>query len=224
MASLLSESSEIVLHNNVVADFNTLMEAAQQGVRHVVLTSSTSIYGLSKNQRQRSAAVWVDEERPPDPEDAYDISKLTAENLLRQLCAERGLSGTVFRCTRFFPDAEPAFSLRKLSRGVDVRDVAEAIACAACGPPRHDAQAHIFNLSASSPFRPADCGSLMTDAPAVLEQYFPGIRRIFGARGVPLPQRIDRVFDISRLRRALGFSPRHNFDEYSSAATRQVEG
>jgi UDP-glucose 4-epimerase len=211
---LLSHSKQHVLHNNIVGDFNTLASAVEQGVRRIVLTSSTSIYGLSKDQKAKDAAVWVDETRAPDPEDVYDIGKVMAETLLSRLCAENSISGVALRVTRFFPGNELQYNLRKLNRGIDVRDAARAHAYAACNSLSLPSGLNVFNVSALSPFQKSDCPELLVDAPSVLRRYYPDINMVFQRYGWEMPRSIDRIFDISKIGSLLEFIPNHNFDEY----------
>ena len=42
----------------------------------------------------------------------------------------------------------------------------------------------------------------------------PGIEQLFARRGWMLPERIDRVYVISRAEQRLGYQPRYNFAEY----------
>src|SRR6185437_15166200 len=57
---------------NVEGTLNVLLAARDEGVRRVVYTSSSSVYGSS-------AALPVKEDAPPDPLSPYGVAKLAAE-------------------------------------------------------------------------------------------------------------------------------------------------
>ncbi len=57
---------------NVEGTLNVLLAARDEGVRRVVFSSSTSVYGSSRNLPTR-------EDEPPDPISPYGVAKLAAE-------------------------------------------------------------------------------------------------------------------------------------------------
>lgn len=75
---------------NVDGTRNLLDAALAQGVRKVVLTSSSAVYGVpSKNP--------VDDSVEPRPREAYGKAKLEGERLARRYVEERGLDITIIR-------------------------------------------------------------------------------------------------------------------------------
>ena len=186
-----------------------LVEAARRaGVRRIVYTSSTAVYGHAATPPGR--AGWVDESLAPEPETIYHRSKLAAEALLREAALAGGPSLRILRMSRCFPEPAPVMAAFRLHRGVDARDVAaaHALALAHAGPPHAT-----FVVSGATPFLRADAEALWHDAPAVLAARAPALVAAFGARGWPLPARIDRVYDAGAAASELGWRPAHGWDE-----------
>jgi nucleoside-diphosphate-sugar epimerase len=181
--------------------------AVEQGARHFVYTSSTSIYGHALEPVDR--AVWVTEELEPRPRDIYDETKLEAEALCRE-AASGTMSCLSLRISRCFPEPGHLLATYRLYRGVDLQDVAEAhrLALGYAGP-----RFEVFNISAQSPFLRADTGLLLAAASSVLRRRVPGIEAAYRQRGWTLPQSIDRVYVIDKAVEKLGYCPRFNFAE-----------
>ncbi len=66
--------------------------AARAGVRRIVFASTVKVYGETTRAGRPFRAG-----DPPAPQDAYAHSKAEAENVLREICAERGLDAVVLR-------------------------------------------------------------------------------------------------------------------------------
>jgi len=175
--------------------------AAEAGVRQLVYTSTTALFG---------ATGWVDETTPPQPRTVYHRSKLAAEQALQAAAAAGAFGLTVLRMARCFPEPAPQMAVARLHRGIDARDVAEAHARAlATARPGH----RCYLLSGATPFQPGDMARLQADAPAVLRQRAPALVAAFAARGWPLPASIDRVYAPARAIAGLGWQPRYGPDE-----------
>ena len=192
-----------------------LLDAARRaGVRHVVYTSTTSVYGSAMVDSDR--AVFVTEDLEPGPRDIYDSTKLAAEALCRDACTS-DMRGTCLRVSRFFPEPAVTALLHRLHRGVDVQDAAEAhvLAVGRSGP-----AFDLFNISAQSPFVPADAEKLADAADTVIARHYPDARPLLARFGWRLPTHIDRVYVIGKAVRELGFKPRKNFrqllDDFAS--------
>ncbi len=80
-------SPTVVTRNNVQASVATFTAAINAGVRRVVYCSSMSRYGDNP--------VPFTEDMPTRPKDPYAISKVAAEELLRNLAAVHGLEHTI---------------------------------------------------------------------------------------------------------------------------------
>ncbi|MGW0246673.1 NAD-dependent epimerase/dehydratase family protein [Nocardia goodfellowii] len=187
---------------NVDATAALLEQAAECGVRRVVYTSSTSVYGHALVPGDR--AVWVDESLTPRPRDIYDDTKLQAEALLATSHAT--FPTIVLRIARCFPEATAVQAAHRLYRGVDIRDVARAHRLAA----EHQQITGVFNIAGPLLFHPNDTQRLRHDAPALLEQRAPEIVALFRRRGWPLPAEIDRVYDSGKAGRQLGYRPAYD--------------
>jgi len=194
------------LRVNVDGTRALLDAAAGAGVRRILFTSTTALYGAG--QRAAEAALWVDEDTPPAPVTIYHRSKLTAEALLEEAAAQGGPTLRVLRMGRCFDEAPALMAVYRLQRGVDARDVADAhrLALQHTGPPSSR-----FVLAFPTPFRRDDAAGLGHDAAAVIARREPELAAAFAARGWTLPSRIDRVYDAGRAVAELGWRPRHGW-------------
>lgn len=184
-----------------------LDRAAAAGVRRIVFTSTTALYGDAATAPDR--AVWVDEALTPRPRTIYHRTKLAAEVLLRETAEHGGPSLRILRMSRCFPEPADAMAVLRLHRGIDARDVATAhVAAVAHG----GAIAETFVISAASPFLREDAAELARDAPAVIARRCPALATAFAARGWALPRSIDRVYRADAAMSALGWRPRFGFD------------
>jgi nucleoside-diphosphate-sugar epimerase len=184
-----------------------LLDAASvAGVRRIVLTSTTALYGATAEGV--GVAAWIDEDTVPQPQTIYHRTKLAAEALLREAALAGGPTLRVLRMSRCFPEPAPAMAVLRLQRGVDARDVAAAHALALdhAGPPQAT-----FVVSGATPFRRGDAALLATDAAAAIRLRAPALAEAFAVRGWPLPASIDRVYDPARAIADLGWRPRHGF-------------
>ncbi len=189
---------------NVEATARLLDFALSAGVRHFVLTSTTSLYGRALEPTGK--AVWIDEEVEPQPRDIYDETKLVAEQLVKS--AGGSMNCTSLRMSRCFPEPAELMATYRLHRGIDRRDVAEAhsLALAREGPPA------TYIISAATPFQREDAEELLSDAPAVIERRCPGLAERMAANGWQPPPAIDRVYDADLAERDLGFRPRFGIE------------
>lgn len=192
---------------NVDATRQLLKLAEAAGVERFVFTSTTALYGHAATPTGR--AGWVDEALPPQPRTIYHRSKLAAEALVQRAAANGRLSATVLRMSRCFAEPAALMAAYRLHRGVDVRDVANAHALAlGLAEPGY----RVFIASGATPFERADCPALAHDAARVLRHKAPELEAAFAQRGWPLPRSIDRVY-VPHALMALGWQPRHGFDE-----------
>ncbi len=180
--------------------------AIAAGVRRIIFTSTTALYGSGGID----AAEWVDEDTVPRPKTIYHRTKIAAEQLLEKAAAEHGLAVTALRMSRCFAEPAPLMAAYRLHRGVDARDVAEAHALAL---EWEGAGFRRFVISGATPFRREDAAALATHAPEVLTRRAPELVAAFAARGWNLPAAIDRVYDPARARAGLGWTPRYGFEE-----------
>jgi UDP-glucose 4-epimerase len=206
---LTEASKQDFIDTNISGTLNLLEAAVQAKVRRFVYTSTTSVYGYALAPTDR--AVWVMEDLTPQPRDIYDITKLAAEALCKHFAEAEGLPAICLRTSRFFPEPPVMLARYRLYRGGDVRDIAAAHALAVANS---TIQYDLFNISARSPFQESDLPDLWRDASIVLRHRVPGIEELFARRGWMLPDRIDRVYVITKAEEHLGYQPHYNFAEY----------
>jgi nucleoside-diphosphate-sugar epimerase len=152
-------------------------------------------------------AVWVTEGLEPQPRDAYDETKLAAEEACRE-AARAGMRCTSLRMSRCFAEDPRLVAIYRLYRGVDAEDVAQAheLALAAAG-----GGFDVFNVSAPTPFRREDCRRLFVDAASVILERHPWAADEFERRAWLLPRSIDRVYVVGKAIAGLGYHPQHDF-------------
>lgn len=195
---------------NVEGTRAVLEAALAAGVGRLVFTSTTALYG---HAIVPGRCTWVDETTPPRPRTIYHETKLAAEALLRAAAERTGVAVRVLRMSRCFPEPAPLMAVYRLHRGVDARDVADAHARALADGGAADAPYQCYVISGAPAFAPEELPALARDAPAVLAARVPALAAAFAARGWALPRMIDRVYDPARARGALGWTPRHGWDE-----------
>ncbi|MGK9165869.1 NAD(P)-dependent oxidoreductase [Inquilinus limosus] len=193
---------------NVGGTETVIAAARDAGVRRLVLTSTTALYGGAI--RGAAAAVWVTEDLPAAPETPYEESKRDAEALVLAAAGAFPDGCLILRCGRFFPAPPNEAVNDRLYRGVDPRDVAAAHIAAAERP---GGGAHVLNIAAASPFTPEDCAALRRDPLQVLRRHYPFVEGVYRQLRWRLPTTIDRVTAIDAARQTIGYAPQHNFRE-----------
>jgi nucleoside-diphosphate-sugar epimerase len=201
-----THARDAFVETNVTGTRNVLDAALAFGVRRVVYTSTTSVYGRAMEDPDR--AVWVTEELTPVPRDVYDETKLAAEQLCREASQSHGLECVVLRTGRFFDEPPEVMARFRLYRGVDARDVADAheLALTATLPAKFE----LVNIASDSPFRRDECEELCRDAAGLIRRRLPDVARAFARRGWALPGSIDRVYVIGRATAILNYRARFN--------------
>jgi UDP-glucose 4-epimerase len=187
--------------------------ARRNGVCRIVFTSTTAVYGTAIVPGR---CAWVDEQTQPEPRTIYHRTKLAAERLLETTAGDR-LSVRVIRMSRCFPEAADLMAVYRLHRGIDARDVAAAhLLALLSGGPAYER----YLVSGTTPFTPADCEALATDAAAVLIERVPELARMFRQRGWRLPTSIDRVYAPIAAETSFGWKSKFGFDEVLALADR----
>ncbi len=206
---------------NVTGTLALLEAAVSTGVRAFVLTSTTSAFGAALNPAPGEPAAWIDESVAPVPRNIYGTSKTAAEGLAELFARREGLPLVVLRTSRFFPepDDDPSAAARwsvenaqaneLLYRRVDVADVVSAHLAALAAAPSLGFDRLI--VSAPTPFNPADCAALRSDAPGVVARLYPAQPALYAARGWTMFPSLDRVYDSRRAAAVLGWRPRYGF-------------
>lgn len=172
---------------NVEGTRTLAMLAREAGVRRLVFTSTTALYG---HAIVPGRCTWVDEQTAPQPRTVYHRSKLAAEQWLEG-AAGPDLDVRVIRMSRCFPEPPERMMLYRLHRGIDVRDVADAhVAALTNGGPAFQR----YLASGWTPFQREDCEALVTHPRDVLAQRCPQWLAEYDRRGWTLPV-VDRIHD-----------------------------
>jgi nucleoside-diphosphate-sugar epimerase len=124
--------------------------------------------------------------------------------------ASESLDVRVLRMSRGFPERADLMVLYRLSRGIDIRDVANAHVAALTNNGEHYQQ---YIISGKTPFLKEDCELLGSDLKAVLLKRAPKVVTAFEQRGWNLPSFLDRVYDSSLAQTYLNWIPRYGFEE-----------
>jgi nucleoside-diphosphate-sugar epimerase len=207
---LFHHSEQEFVRVNVQGTQTVLHACAEAGVGHLVLLSSTSVYGLS-GSAPVDRTVLVDENTPCKPRDANDLCKVMCEMVAEYAVRRYGISVTVLRPGRFFVEDPITFNIDKLSGSVDADDVALAVSRAlASGGDGYQ----VYCVSAGTRFAAADLRGLSDRADAVIEERYPGAAAALAIFGRRLPSRVHRIVDISRARDRLGYVPLHTFGAF----------
>jgi UDP-glucose 4-epimerase len=224
-----SRSASDFVAVNVQGTLNLLdaATAPSSSVERFVFTSTTSLMISQAIRAGRAGgaaqAAWISEAMTDlRPRNIYGVTKLAAEHLCRLHHERHGLPIVVLRTARFFPEADDmAHTITQsdantkanefLFRRLTVEDAALAHLAALERAPTLGFDT--FTVSAPTPFTPADCADLITDAPAVVARYFPHYPSIYARLGWTMFASIDRVYDASKASERLGFTCRIGFAE-----------
>jgi UDP-glucose 4-epimerase len=218
---LASHTRDAFVETNVSGTLVVLEAARDAGVRSVVFTSSTSTFGRALSDNAAQAANWITEDVIPVPRNIYGVTKVAAEQLCELAAFELDLSVVVLRLARFFPELDDNESVRAeysnenaktnefLYRRVDIADAVDAHLLALDAAPTLRFERLI--ISATTPFDRRDVDALAYDAPAVVRRAFPDQEAEYERRKWKMFPTLDRVYDNTRARRVLGWTPRYDF-------------
>jgi nucleoside-diphosphate-sugar epimerase len=216
-----SHRREDFVHTNIQGTLTLLEEAVAAGVSRFVFTSTTSAFGRALVPAPGEPAAWIDEDLRPVPRIIYGATKVAAEDICELVHRDHGLPVLILRTSRFFPEGDDRDDVRNayddlnlkvnelLYRRVDIEDVVSAHRCAIERAPRLGFGR--YTISAPTPFTRADCAQLRTAAPAVVSRVVPGYEAVYAERGWRMFDRIERVYDSTRAREDLGWSPSYDF-------------
>ncbi|MCW2995758.1 MAG: NAD(P)-dependent oxidoreductase [Conexibacter sp.] len=216
-----SHARQAFVDTNVVGTLNLLEEAVAAGVSRFVFTSTTSAFGRALTPGSGAPAAWIDEDVVPVPRNVYGVTKTSAEGLCELVHRDHGLPVIVLRTSRFFPEADDREEVRAafeddnlkvnelLYRRVDLEDAVSAHRLALERAP--DIGFGRYVVSATTPFAREDLAELRSNAPAVVARRVPEYAELYAQRGWRMLPSIERVYDNSRARDALGWEPTYDF-------------
>ncbi|TMP44336.1 NAD(P)-dependent oxidoreductase [Pseudoalteromonas citrea] len=194
------------IQTNIDATERLALEGIKQNIKHFVFTSTTALYGFASTPQGQ--AGWVNEHTQPQPKTIYHTSKIEAENKLKRLSQLFNLPITVLRMSRCFPEPANVMSVYRLTRGIDVRDVAHAHACAISARLKGF---RTYIISGHTPFDRDDCIALYHNAGDMLQKKAPDLAKAFAQRHWPLPNTLDRVYDSSLAQKELQWQPKYGY-------------
>ena len=193
---------------NVTATERLVGLCLEAGVKQIIYTSTTALYGHASTTQGR--ATWITEDVVPMPRTVYHRSKLRAEAALEAAANAGRLAVAVLRMSRCFPEPAPVMAAYRLHRGVDARDVAHAHALALATV---RSGFHRYIVSGATPFDPSDAEELWRQAPAVIRRRLPELAEAFDRRGWQLPAAIDRIYASKKAQSELGWQPSFGYAE-----------
>lgn len=199
---------------NISGTLNLLEAAKLHGVQTFIYTSTTSVYGHALEDPNQ--AVWVTEDLTPQPRDIYDITKLAAEELGRDVSRETGMDVICLRVSRFWEEPLKDRVFYRMYRGLDVRDVAAAHLAAL---EVKDLGFESFIISGQPLFSQEDLHQIRTDVHPILKERIPELLRLFDQKGWVLPRQVDRIYVSEKARDMLGFQTQYNIREMISELT-----
>lgn len=216
-----THSRQAFVDTNITGTLTLLEEAVRSGVSAFLFTSTTSAFGGALTPAAGEPAVWIDETARGAPKNIYGVTKTAAEDLCALFHRRHGLPCLVLRTSRFFPEEDDNRDRRALYadanakaneflfRRVDLADAAEAHLRAL------DRAAEIgfgrYIISATTPFTRADLPALRAAPEAVVARVYPDFEEIYARLGYRMFAEIDRVYDSTKARTELGWTPEYDF-------------
>ena len=205
---------------NVEGTLNVLLAARDEGVRRVVFSSSSSVYGSSRQ-------MPTPEESPPDPVSPYGVAKLAAERFCVSFSrVYESFESVVLRYFQVFGPRQNPFSqyaavvplfvtaiaagepITIFGDGEQSRDftyVGNVVDATLKAADAEGASGRVFNVASGSP---ATVNQVADAIGQIVER---GVERRFAP---PRPGDIrDSWADISTAREVLGYEPRVSLEE-----------
>jgi len=216
-----THSYDDFVQTNISGTLNLLEEAAGNRVGAFVFTSTTSTFGAALSPATGMPAAWIDESVIPVPKNIYGVTKVAAESMCELFHRRHRLPVIILRTSRFFPEQDDDASIRGLysventqanellHRRADIEDIVTAHLLAT--DKASDLGFGRYIVSATTPFTRQDLAELREHADTVVDRLYADCVERFASRGWQLFPEIDRVYDNSAARHALGWQPKYDF-------------
>lgn len=201
-----------IFRNNTLSTYHVFQAARLHGLKRIVWASSETCFGLPfKNVKPYKAPL--DEGQPPSPESAYALSKILGEEMARQFHRWSGIPIIGLRLSNVMEPPhdyarfeqwqdEPPMRSVNMWGYIDARDVGRAVECSlSC----EFQGADFFTIAAADTVMRTPNNELMAAA-------YPDIPY------TPTPGLNDTLYDISRAKEVLGFTPKYSWRDQESSA------
>ena len=197
-----------IFENNVSADFNVLMSAAEQGLRRVVFSSSAFGMGWAHDGNAFVPMYLpLDEEHPMMPFEPYGLTKQVGEDIGRMIARNSATTVVSLRFTNVaLPEVQEEFPWPAPTPENPLTLVMWAYADA-----RDVAEAHVLALDAG--IEEYEAFMLAQPSSRFTEPTIDVVRNNFGDR-VEIREGLDgtaSVISTDKAQRMLGWRPRHDW-------------
>lgn len=212
---------------NVAGTYNVFEAARRSGIKYVVNSSSICATGIINWAQRRTPPYFpVDEDIPMAADDMYGMSKKIGEELafgyhtrygVRSISlrvATVALPGAAYYQELFDNADNPDYTFKNLPieiadfmwQYVDARDLAQAYRLSLEALVSGQVEYDIYNLGGDEVF--SNIPSL-----ELIKRYYPDTRFIDNENGF-LERPHAPLWDISKIKRELGFKPRYSWKDY----------
>jgi nucleoside-diphosphate-sugar epimerase len=218
---ILIPDIEKIYRINVRGTFSVLEAAAACKVKAFILASSICAYGaIFWSKPIIPEYLPVDENHPTQPDDAYGLSKVMAEQLCRAYCSRYGITCLCLRmATVWLPDPslertrrfirsikEEPMGADRYWAYVDVRDAVQAMELAAAKSLEEEGIFDILNIGANEIIG-------LFSSMELVKKYYPTVNKLYWRyfmerKNVPL-------YSIEKAKKELSYQPRITWKEYS---------
>lgn len=194
---------------NVTGTDHVFQAALAHGIRTVVFSSSTEVYGTSWED---FGATVIDESHPVAPQTIYALTKSLGEGIAHSYAARYGIRSACLRYMTFNDKPPESMKTGLVARYLWARDAAEAnLACVESACYEHE----VFLIGPDTPLSKADAVEAVWNPLAVLERHWPGCDALLARAGVKVgPSELYPVVSIAKARRMLGWKPAYTFADY----------
>ncbi|HJN14290.1 MAG TPA: NAD(P)-dependent oxidoreductase [Armatimonadota bacterium] len=204
-------TSDQYLDCNVKAVHHVLQACVDAGVPRVIYTSSIAAAGYNRDVDELPLTEHIDRR----PNDLYGASKAMGETLCETFSRTHGLHVISLRPPCFIPtdETDPSYGVRLLSTHGHVTDVAQAHVKALDRP---DLRCDAFWCTSAHPFTREDVQELQDAPRSVYARHFREAEEFIMSRP-ELEAPLGLIYDLSRAREKLGYTPKTGFASWFAA-------